>query len=87
MESPSKGEQLRLMATIVADTAHHLALSLRQMLINNSRLSSMIAKTLNPESLNTRQLHIMVDLMPVPPGVGTVNLKKKECIAYLKHKL
>lgn len=83
----SEDQRLYAMATFVAIEAAGLDLPLKQMLLNNSRLSSMMAELLNLDSLDVRDLRIMVDLMPFPPVKGAGSLSKEECIAYLKQKL
>jgi hypothetical protein len=79
--------RLAMLAKFVASAASGLDVQLRQLLLNNYQLCSMMANKLPLDSLNIRELRIMVDLTPNPPKGGSGKFTKAECIAYLKQTL
>jgi hypothetical protein len=79
--------RLAMLAKFVASAASGLDVRLRQLLLNNYELCSMMAKKLPLDSLNIGDLRIMVELSPIPPNGGAGKFTKAECIVYLKQTL
>ena len=79
--------RLAMLAKFVASAASGLDVQLRQLLLENYQLCSMMANKLPLDSLNIGDLRIMVEMTLFPPNGGAGKFTKAECIAYLKQTL
>jgi len=79
--------RLAMLAKVVTTAASGFDVQLRQLLLNNSQLCSMMANKFSLDRLNIRDLRIMVEVTPIPPNGGAGKFTKAESIAYLKQTL